>query len=130
MTQDTLVLIKPDGVQRRMVGQIVSAIESLGFLIKHLEQRKLSQNEACNLYKEHEGKWHFPRNIKHIISNPVVILHVHGEEAVAKCRGMVENFRSANRDVIKLPQNLAHATDNVSKAMIELQAVGCIKSDD
>ena len=57
MTQNTLVLIKPDGVRRRMIGQIIGAVESRGLSILHLQQKNLSISEATSLYKEHKGKW-------------------------------------------------------------------------
>lgn len=127
MIQDTLVLIKPDGVCRKMMGQIIAAIESLGVTIKHLQLITLTTKQAEQLYSEHKGKWHFPRNIKHITSGPVVIIHGSGDDALSKCRTMVENFRIANKDVIKLPRNLVHATAKIEDINKELEAVGCIK---
>lgn len=125
MTQDTLVLIKPDGVRRRMVGQIVGAIESLGLTIKQLVQKTLSTSQASSLYREHQGKWHFARNIKHVTSGPVVVIHIHGHEAISKCRTVVEGIREAHQDVIKLPRNIVHATSDPEKAGEELESVGC-----
>jgi nucleoside-diphosphate kinase len=125
MNQNTLVLIKPDGVRKRMIGQIIGAIESLGLTIKYLQQKKLSTSEAELLYKEHKGKWHFSRNIKHVTSGPVVTIHVSGEEATTKCRQMVEGIREAHKDVIKLPKNIAHATSDPDNANEELESVGC-----
>lgn len=128
--EDTLVLIKPDGVRRKMVGQIIAAIESRGFTIKSLYQKHLKTSEATALYKEHQGKWHFARNIKHIISGPSVVIHIQGENALSGCRALVEGIRKANEDVINLPRNLAHATSETNKAQMELEAVGCITPDD
>lgn len=125
MKQNTLVLIKPDGVRRRMIGQIIGAIESRGFAILHLQQKTLSTAEAELLYQEHKGKWHFARNIKHIVSGPVVIIHVCGEEALFRCRQMVEGVRETQKDVIKLPKNLVHATSDSHRVEIELGAIGC-----
>ncbi len=129
MNQDTLVLIKPDCIRRKLVGQVVIAIETLGLHFQHLELRKLLQSQAMELYKEHKTKWHFTRNIRHMTSGPVVVIHVKGEDAVKKCRLMVESFRTANQDVIKLPRNLVHATDDPDKVTHELLAVGCNVDD-
>lgn len=126
MTQDTLVLIKPDGVRRRMIGQIVGAIESLGLKILRLQQKTLSTAEAESLYKEHQGKWHFNRNIKHVISGPVIVIHIRGEDALIRCRQMVEGVREAHKDVIKLPKNIVHATSDPDKAAEELESLGCL----
>lgn len=123
MNQDTLVLIKPDGIRRRMIGQIITAIESRGLAIQHLELAKLSTKQAENLYSEHKGKWHFSRNIKHITSGPVIVIKVNGTDAVRQCRSLIESYREANKDIIDLPRNLIHATDNASKTSNELAAV-------
>jgi len=122
--QETLVLIKPDGVKRKMIGQIITAIESLGLEIEHLELKILTQNEAEHLYSEHANKWHFPRNIAHVTSGNVVVIKVSGTDSIQKCRKMVENYRKANEDVIRLPQNLVHATSEPEKVLEELAAVG------
>jgi len=123
MIQETLVLIKPDGVRRRMMGQIITAIESRGLIIEHLELTQLSKEQAENLYEEHKGKWYFSRNIKHIISGLVVVIQVKGEDAVNRCRSFVKSYREANKDIIKLPHNLVHATSDASKTTHELSSV-------
>lgn len=125
MTQDTLILIKPDGVRRRMIGQIIGAIESRGLSILHLQQKNLSISEATSLYKEHKGKWHFTRNIKHITSGLVVVMHVRGDDALARCRSIVKEIREAHKDVIKLPKNIVHSTSDLEKSQEELESVGC-----
>ncbi len=124
MKQTTLVLIKPDGVRRRMTGQIITAIETLGLNIQRLELKWLSPSEAKALYAEHKDKWHFKRNIKHICSGPCVIIRISGENALDLCRTMAKSCREANRDVVKLPANLIHATsdpDNVLKELMSLR---------
>jgi len=127
MTQSTLVLIKPDCVRRRMLGQVISALEGLGLFIQALEQKRLSIHEAETLYKEHKGKWHFPRNIRHITSGPVVAIQVDGDDAPIRCRDFVERFRKAHEDIIQLPRNLVHATSDPSQSDYELKAVGLLK---
>ena len=123
MSQNTLILIKPDGVRRCMIGQIITAIESRGLTIEHLELTKLSTKQAENLYSEHKGKWHFSRNIKHITSGPVIVIQVSGTDAVSRCRNLIESYREANKDVINLPRNLVHATSDPEKAGQELASV-------
>lgn len=123
MMQDTLVLIKPDAVRRRMIGQIITAIENLGLSIVELNQEILTENAATILYKEHRGKWHFKRNISHITSGPSIVMHVHGTDAVKRCRDMVEIFQQSHSDLIKLPANLVHATSNIEQVPEELAAV-------
>lgn len=119
----TLVMIKPDCVYRRMVGTVVSAIESRGLNILNIKQVVLNKHEAEDLYKEHKNKWHFDRNINHITSGPVVLLEVEGQDAAMECRNFVEKFRESHQDVVEVPRNLLHASDDGSKAIHELHAV-------
>lgn len=130
MIQDTLVLIKPDCVRRKMIGSVITAIESLGLAINHLEKKTLTRQQAESLYKDHQGKWHFTRNIRHITSGDVIAIHVVGEDAISRCRNFVESYRTANQDVVKLPANLLHATSDPEKSIEELIAVGCVKNKD
>jgi len=123
MIQTTLVLIKPDGVRRRMTGQIITAIETLGLSIQRLELKLLDAVEAEALYAEHKDKWHFKRNIKHICSGPCVAIKVSGKNALDLCRTMAKSCREANRDVVKLPANLIHTTSDQDNVLKELMSI-------
>lgn len=120
----TLVMIKPDCVQRKMVGAVITAIEGRGLDITRLQRKRLSLDEASNLYKDHRGKWFFERNIKHVTSGAVVLMEVSGKNAVAACRELVDSFRTANRDVIVIPRNLVHSTESPENSDHELNSVG------
>lgn len=125
MNQATLVMIKPDCIRRKMAGQVITSIESHGLSITGLHQKTLTKKEANELYKEHKGKWHFHRNIRHITSGPVIVIKVEGDDVVQICRQIVENYRHAHQDVVQLPKNLVHATADPEKTLEELEAVGC-----
>ena len=122
--ETTLVMIKPDCVQRRMIGSVVGALENSGMVISDMRQTTLTKEEASSLYKEHEGKWHFDRNIKHVTSDPCVLIRIEGANAVARCREFVKAFRQAHQDVVIQPRNLIHATSDPDKVYDELSAVG------
>lgn len=122
--EKTLVLIKPDCLHRKMAGLVITLLESSGLNISYLCQRFLTLLEAEQLYAEHRGRWFFDRNIKHVMSGEVIIVRVEGDNAVNTCRGVIERFRAAHKDVIKLPRNLVHATSELEKASGELIAVG------
>ncbi len=128
MAENTLVLIKPDGVQRKLAGSVITSIESQGLSIKDLQLRTISEDEAVSLYSEHKGKWHFNRNIQHITSGPAIIIRVEGKDAINRCRQIVESFREAHKDVIKLPKNLVHATSSSKRVSEELESVGLLSA--
>ena len=121
--EKTLVMVKPDGVELKLVGLVVSEIEYTDLKISRMTCKTLSKTEAEALYAEHKGKDFFARNIEHITSGPAVIIEVAGDEAVPKCREIVEEFRRRYVNVIELPKNIAHATSDPTKASEELDAV-------
>ena len=86
MTERTLVLVKPDGVKRLLVGEILSRIERKGLTIAALELKDVSEDVARQHYAEHEGKPFFPSLLEFITSGPVVAVIVEGPRAVAAFR--------------------------------------------
>ena len=78
MTERTLVLIKPDGVERRLVGEILSRIERKGLTIAALELKNVGDDLARRHYAEHEGKPFFGSLLEFITSGPVVAAIVEG----------------------------------------------------
>ena len=125
----TLVMIKPHCIERRMVGNVIVAIETQALNIIQMEQITLTTKQASELYKEHIKKYYFERNIKHVISGPVIIMEVEGPQALAKCRELVKTIRQAHRDtgIVRNPRNLLHATSDPNKVDEELSAVGLLK---
>ena len=106
MTERTLLLIKPDGVERGLVGEIISRIERKGLTVAALEMRIVSEELARRHYAEHDGKPFFGSLLEFITSGPLVAAIVEGPRAVAAMR------------------QLAGATDPVEKA-----APGTIRGD-
>jgi nucleoside-diphosphate kinase len=106
MTERTLLLIKPDGVERGLVGEIISRIERKGLTVAALEMRIVSEELARRHYAEHDGKPFFGSLLEFITSGPLVAAIVEGPRAVAAVR------------------QLAGATDPVEKA-----APGTIRGD-
>ena len=86
MTERTLVLIKPDGVQRRLIGEILGRIERKGLTIAALELRDVSEELARKHYAEHDGKPFFGSLLEFITSGPVVAAIVEGPRAIAAFR--------------------------------------------
>jgi len=88
-TEDTLIVIKPDGVSRGLVGEIVARFERKGFAIKELRMQTMSRALAEEFYSVHTGKPFFEELVAFITSGPVVGVILSGRDAVATVRRMV-----------------------------------------
>lgn len=131
-TERTLVLIKPDGVKRQLVGEIIRRIEAKGYRIVALHQRDASAEELAQHYAEHEGKPFYQPLVDFMSSGPVVAI-------IAEGHGVIEGFRSlagATNPTTAAPgtirgdlgrdwglpvmQNLVHGSDSTLSAEREI----------
>ena len=87
--QRTLVLVKPDGVQRGLVGAIVARLERRGLKLIGLKMMRISKDVAARHYVEHQGKPFFDGLIAFITSGPVVAMIWEGREAVTVVRSLM-----------------------------------------
>ena len=124
----TLVLCKPDAVERGLVGEIVGRIERKGLSIVALEQRKLDAGTAKQHYAEHEGKPFFDDLVAFITRSPLVAMVVEGPDAWKVLRTMMgaTNPREAAPGTIRgdlaieLTENLVHGSDGPESAAREI----------
>src|SRR5205807_9652732 len=86
VTERTLVLVKPDGVSRGLVGEVISRIERKGLTLAALELRTVARPLAEQHYAEHDGKSFFGSLLEFITSGPVVAMVVEGPRAIAAFR--------------------------------------------
>ena len=115
----TLIVIKPDGVQRSLVGEILSRFEKKGFKIVGLQLIKFNDNLAKDFYSPHVGKPFFPELQKFITSGPVVACVLEGENAVDVVRrmiGVTKSFEAAAGTIrgdfaLGYTDNVIHASD-------------------
>lgn len=112
MTERTLVLIKPDGVARGLVGEVLARIERKGFAIVALEQRTLSAELAQAHYAEHSDKPFFADLVAFITSGPLVAAVIEGPEAIASWRAMMGATNPANAAPGTIRGDLATETQN------------------
>ncbi|MBX5488980.1 Nucleoside diphosphate kinase [Mycolicibacterium hassiacum DSM 44199] len=128
-TERTLVLIKPDGVRRRLVGEILSRIERKGLTIAALQLTQVSEELARKHYAEHEGKPFFNSLLEFITSGPVVAAIVEGPRAVAAFRqiaGGTDPVDKAAPGTIRgdfgllTQDNLVHGSDSPESAAREI----------
>ncbi len=126
--QRTLVLCKPDAVQRGLVGRIISRFEDKGFKIVGLRMLRVDETLAKTHYQEHVEKPFFSELVSFITSSPIVAMAVEGENAVEVVRGLmgVTNPQNATPGTIRgdfglnLTKNLVHGSDSLASAKREL----------
>jgi|GEM_PF-7110223 len=83
--EKTFVMIKPDGVQRGLIGEIISRIERKGLKIVAMKMLRISKELAKKHYAEHQGKSFFDSLISYITSGPVVAMVIEGKEVCKSC---------------------------------------------
>lgn len=128
MTERTLVLIKPDGVQRLLVGRILGRFEERGLRLVGLKLVHIDRPFAERHYAVHRGKPFFEGLIDFITSGPLVAMALDGPNAIAMVRSMVGATRpheaaagTIRGDLaVETAQNLVHASDGVETAAAEL----------
>ncbi|QGR20464.1 nucleoside-diphosphate kinase [Stygiolobus azoricus] len=121
-------MIKPDGVKRKLIGEIISRFEKRGFNIVAMKMVHIDRTTAERLYEEHKGKSFFEELINYITSGPVVCMIVEGEEAVTVVRKMIGNTdpKEAPPGTIRgdyaltKAENVIHASDSEEKAKREM----------
>ena len=124
----TFIIIKPDAVQRGLVGEILHRFERRGLKIVALRMKQVDQDLARRHYAEHEGKGFFNGLITYITSAPVVALVVEGTGAVASVRQMVGATKPGEAAPgtiradfgLEIGRNLVHASDKVETAIHEI----------
>ena len=126
--EKTLIIIKPDGVARGLIGRIISRIEDKGLRIVGMRMKMVSLEMAQNHYIEHKDKPFYPMLLEFITSAPVVVLAVAGRDAPAVVRKLVgPTFSRADepgsiRGDFGMSQsfNIIHASDSPESAKREL----------
>lgn len=129
MTERTLVLVKPDGVQRLLVGRIVARFEERGLKLVGLKLLQVDRPFAEQHYAVHRGKPFFEGLLDFITSGPLVALALDGPNAIAAVRSMVGATRpheaaagTIRGDLaVETAQNLVHASDGAETAAAELK---------
>ena len=130
MTERTLVLVKPDGVQRRLVGEIISRIESKGLTIAALELKNVDDGLARAHYAEHDGKPFFDSLLEFITSGPVVAAVLEGPRAIAAFRQLAGGTDPVEKAVpgsirgdlgLETQFNLVHGSDSPESAAREIE---------
>ena len=127
-SQRTLVLVKPDGVARGLVGEVLARIERRGWKIVALDLRTLDTATAKAHYAEHDGKPFFAGLVDFITSGPLVAAVVEGPEVISTWRTMMGATNPANAApgtirgdfAAVMDYNVAHGSDSPESAAREI----------
>lgn len=126
--ESTFIMIKPDGVQRRLVGEVISRFEAKGMTLKRMRMLDVTEDLARRHYAEHVEKPFFGELLSFITSGPVVAMEWSGESAVAAARTMmgptnpVEAAPGSIRGdhALVITENIVHGSDSTESAEREL----------
>ena len=128
LTERSLVLIKPDGVKRGLVGEVLRRIENKGWKIIALEMKKLDEKTAAAHYAEHDGKPFFKDLVSFITSSELVALVIEGPNAILGWRQMMGATNPANAQpgtirgdfATETQNNVTHGSDSSESASREI----------
>ncbi len=124
----TFVMVKPDGVRRGLVGEVISRLEKKGFSLEKMRMLGIDEDLARRHYAEHVDKGFFPELLEFITSGPVVAMEWSGEAVVSAARTLMgaTNPAEAAPGTIRadyateVTENIVHGSDSVESAEREL----------
>ena len=126
--QRTFVAIKPDGVKRGIIGQVIERFEKKGFKIVAMKLLQVTPELAAKHYEEHQGKSFYNRLVHYITSGPIVAMVIEGYDAIDSVRHIVGATDPMKADVGTIradfaqvmEYNVVHASDGVESAAREI----------
>jgi nucleoside-diphosphate kinase len=127
--EKTLVLIKPDAVERNLIGNIIALYEKNGLKVRSLRMVHAERREAEEHYKEHFGRPYYDNLISYITRSPLVALVLEGEAAISMVReinGKTDPRQAAEGTVralygLSMSENTVHASDSPESAKREAE---------
>ena len=127
--ESTLVLIKPDGVNRALIGKVIEKLESTGLKITGMKLILIDKDLASKHYEEHKDKPFFSSLVNFITSSPVVALALNGENAIQKTRTMMGSTNPLESSPgtirgdfgLSLEKNVIHGSANEKDALREIK---------
>jgi nucleoside-diphosphate kinase len=129
LPERTLVLVKPDGVRRGLIGAVLCRIERKGLTVVALELRTLDRETASTHYAEHVGKPFFEPVVSFITSGPLVALVAEGPRAIEAFRGLAgatDPVAAAPGTIrgdhaLEIGENIVHGSDSPESAQREIK---------
>jgi len=127
--EKTLLIIKPDAVQRNLIGEIIRRIEAARFKIANIRHLRMAKSVAEDFYAVHRGKPFYDELCNYMSSGPIVPMIVEGEHAVAGIRELIGKTNPAEAHpgtirydmAVSLTKNSVHASDSTENAAREVK---------
>ena len=128
MMQQTLSIIKPDGVSRNLIGTVIKRLEEEGLKILAMKMISMTKTQAKGFYKVHESKPFFESVTDFMSSGPCVVLVLEGDDVITKYRTIMgaTNYKEAEEGTIRrdfatdIEANVVHGSDSDENARIEI----------
>ena len=128
MKERTLSIIKPDGVSRNLIGEVIQRLEKAGLKIVAMKMIKMTQEQAKGFYKIHEGKPFYESVTDFMSSGPCVVMVLEGKDAIKRYRELMgaTNYKEAEEGTIRrafatdIEKNVVHGSDSEETANFEI----------
>ncbi|MBN2226489.1 MAG: nucleoside-diphosphate kinase [candidate division Zixibacteria bacterium] len=125
---NTLGIIKPDGVRRRLVGKIIDKIENAGLIIRGLKTLRLSREQAEKFYAVHESKPFYKSLVEFMTSGPIVVMVIGGHGSIERWRELMgatdpakAKYNTIRREfATSVEKNVVHGSDGPDTAKTEI----------
>ena len=128
MKERTLSIIKPDGVVRNLIGEVVRRLEAAGIKIMAMKMIKMTKEQAKGFYRVHEGKPFYESVTDFMSSGPSVVMILEGENVIKKYRNIMgaTNYKEAEEGTLRrefatdIEKNVVHGSDSEENAQFEI----------
>lgn len=128
MREKTLSIIKPDGVAKNLIGEVIKRLEGADLIIVAMKMIKMNKEQAKGFYKVHEGKPFYESVTSFISSGPCVVMVLEGENAIETYRKLMgaTNYKEAAAGTIRrefaqdIEKNVVHGSDSRETANFEI----------
>lgn len=125
---NTLGIIKPDGVRRKLAGRIIDKIEREGLIIRGLKVLRLTREQAEQFYAVHENKPFYKPLVEFMTSGPIVVLVIGGHGSIERWRELMGNtdpakakYNTIRREFgTSIEKNVVHGSDSAATAKVEV----------
>ncbi len=128
MTERTLSIIKPDGVSRNLIGEVIKRLEAEGIEITAMKMIKMNKDQAKGFYSVHEGKPFFESVTNFMSSGPSVVMVLEADDVIRRYRKLMgaTNYEEAEEGTIRrefatdIEKNVVHGSDSEESAQFEI----------